>query len=351
MEKLTAAIAAIPPLDAIARQQAEQRQSQLTKPAGSLGCLETLAIRVAGMTGCPRPRLRHKAVVTVAGDHGIAAAGVSAYPQEVTAQMVLNFLSDGAAINVLARHVGARVVIVDAGVACSLPPHERLRNRKIAPGTANMLEGPAMTRQQAVQAIETGIELVEEERRLGLDILCTGDMGIGNTTPSTAIASVITGRSVAELAGRGAGLDDAGLARKMRAIEQVLEVNHPNPADALDILARVGGFEIGVIAGLILGSAAHRVPVVVDGFISTAGALIACALAPQARDYCLAGHRSAEPGHNIMLDHLGFTPILDLNMRLGEGTGAVLAASIVDAACKALDEMATFDEAGVAGKG
>ena len=240
MKKLTATIAAIPAPDSSAREEAELRQSQLTKPTGSLGHLENLAIRVAGMTGAPRPRLKDKVVLTVAGDHGIVAAGVSAYPQEVTAQMVLNFLHDGAAINVLARHAGARVVVVDAGVATPLPAHDRLRDRKIGAGTANMLEGPAMSQEQAVKAIETGIELVEEELQRGLDILCTGDMGIGNTTPSTAITSVLTGRSVTEIAGRGTGLDDAGLVRKIETIDKVLEVNHPDPTDALDVLAKVG---------------------------------------------------------------------------------------------------------------
>jgi len=350
MTQLSRVITRIPPLDTDARDAAETRQKHLTKPAGSLGLLEAYATRIAAITGKPRPRLRDIVVLTIAGDHGIATAGVSAYPQEVTAQMVLNFLHDGAAINALAGQAGARVVVVDAGVATPLPRHERLRDRRIAPGTANMLEGPAMTRQQAIQAIEAGVALVEEELLQGMDIVCTGDMGIGNTTPSTAIASVLTGRSVAEIAGRGTGLDDAGLERKIEAIERALEVNRPDPVDGLDVLAKVGGFEIGMIAGVILGGAANRIPVVIDGFISTAGALIACALAPAARDYCFAGHRSAESGHDVMLAHLGLAPILDLGLRLGEGTGAVLAAGILAAACRSLDEMATFGEAGVSGK-
>lgn len=351
MSKLAAVLDQIHPLDAEAQRQAAERQNQLTKPAGSLGRLEAIAIRVAGITGNPRPRLREKAVITVAADHGVAAAGVSAYPQEVTAQMVRNFLNNGAAINVLARHVGARVVVVDAGVAGDLPEHPALRAYKIARGTANIAEGPAMTRPQAIQAIETGIRLVEEERARGLDIVATGDMGIGNTTPSTAIAAVVTGRSPAELAGRGTGVDDAGLQRKITAIQRALEINRPDPADPIDVLAKVGGLEIGVIAGVILGAAAMRIPVVIDGFISTAGALIALRLCPPAKAYCFAGHCSAEPGHSAMLSYLGLEPILDLDMRLGEGTGAVLAMGIIEAACKALDEMATFAEAGVSQKG
>jgi len=350
MTDLATTIAGIGPLDEQAGDAAGERQVNLTKPAGSLGRLEAFAAQVAGITGNPRPRLEQIVVVTVAGDHGIAAAGVSAYPQEVTGQMVLNFLHNGAAINVLARHVGARVVIVDAGVAVDLPPHPNLRSHRIAPGTANMAEGPAMTRTQAIKALEMGIALIEEELGNGLDIVCTGDMGIGNTTPSTAIAALFTGRPVKEIAGRGTGLDDAGLSYKIGMIEKALDINRPDPTDAIDVLAKVGGFEIGTIAGIMLGAAAHRIPVVIDGFISTAGALIGAALAPQVKPYCFAGHRSAEPGHDVMLDHLGLTPILDLGMRLGEGTGAVLAAGILGAACKTLDEMATFAEAGVSGK-
>lgn len=351
MSVLNRTIAAIPPLDEEAMAEALARQAVLTKPAGSLGRLESLSIQVAGMSGCPRPRLRHKAIITVAGDHGIAAAGVSAYPQEVTTQMVLNFLHGGAAINVLARHVGARVVVVDAGVAAPLPNHPALCSMPVGRGTANMLEGPAMSREQALRTLEIGIDLVRGETEKGLDIVGTGDMGIGNTTPSTAIAAAFTGVPVAQLAGRGTGLDEAGLLRKIAAVERALVVNRPNPEDGLDVLGKVGGFEIGVIAGVILGAASRRIPVIVDGFISTAGAMVALQLAPAARSWCLAGHRSAEPGHDHMLAHLGLEPILDLGMRLGEGTGAALAMGIIDAACKTLDEMATFTEAGVAGQG
>ncbi len=344
---LEEAISCIGPLDEEAMAAARARQDQLTKPQGSLGRLEELSVQVAGITGNPRPVIREKAVIVVAGDHGVAAEGVSAYPQEVTAQMVYNFLRGGAGINVLARHVGARVTVVDAGVAADLEPHPELKIRKIGYGTGNIARGPAMSREQAVQALELGIALVEEEIARGLDIVAPGDMGIANTTPATAIAAAVTGLSPAVLVGRGTGVDDAGLARKTAAVEQALRVNRPDPRDGVDLLAKVGGFEIGTIAGIVLGAAAHRIPVVIDGFISTAGALVAAALAPQVTAYCIAAHNSAERGHRAMLEHLGLTPLLDLGMRLGEGTGAALAMSLVEAACKVLNEMATFAEAGV----
>ena len=286
----------------------------------------------------------------MAGDHGVAAEGVSAFPSEVTPQMVLNFLYGGAAINVLARHVGARVTIVDMGVATEMEPHPDLVNKKIALGTDNIAKGPAMTRQQAIQAIEAGAEVVEAEIANGLDILATGDMGIGNTTPSAAIAAALTGRTPKEIVGRGTGVDDDGLQRKITAVENALKVNLPKAEDGLDILAKVGGFEIGGLAGAILAAVAHRKPVVIDGFISTAAAMIAVSLEPKVGDYLISAHRSQELGHQIMLEWLGLEPILDLSLRLGEGTGAVLAMSLVEAACKILSEMATFSEAGVSDK-
>jgi nicotinate-nucleotide--dimethylbenzimidazole phosphoribosyltransferase len=288
-------------------------------------------------------------VIAMAGDHGVALQGVSAYPREVTPQMVLNFLHGGAAINVLARHVGARVVVVDAGVAADLDSQPGLVIKKVAHGTADMTQGPAMSREQAVQAVEAGIEVVEEEIGRGASLVATGDMGIGNTTPSSAIVAAITGLPVARVTGRGTGIDDATLAHKVAVIEKALAVNRPDPADALDVLSKVGGFEIGAIAGVILGAAAHRVPVVIDGFISTAGALIAGGLAPLARDTMIAAHDSVEIGHRAMLDHLCLVPCLDFDLRLGEGTGAALVLGIVEAACKILDEMATFESAGVSG--
>lgn len=340
----------IKPLDVETMSSARTRQDALTKPQGSLGRLETLSVQIAGITRQPRPQLRHKVVVVMAGDHGVVQEGVSAFPQEVTRQMVLNFLSGGAAINVLSRHVGARVVIVDMGVACDIPAHRNLLLRKIAYGTQNIANCPAMTLQQAEQAIMNGAAIVENEITLGLDILATGDMGIGNTTPSAAIATVLTGHPAGEIVGRGTGVDSDGLMRKITTVERALRVNQPNPTDGLDLLAKVGGFEIGGLAGAILGAAANHRPVVIDGFISTAAAMIAVTLAPKVKDYLISAHTSQELGHRLMTDWLGLTPLLDLQMRLGEGTGAVLAMSLIEAACKILDEMATFGEAGVSEK-
>jgi nicotinate-nucleotide--dimethylbenzimidazole phosphoribosyltransferase len=348
--KLSEYIAKIKPLDADAMQAARLRQDTLTKPIGSLGRLEELSIQTAGITGQAIPRLRDKCVLVMAGDHGVVAEGVSAYPQEVTPQMVLNFLRGGAAINVLARHVGARVVVVDMGVAVDLPDHPGLLKRKVAYGTRNIARGAAMSREQAIQALESGIDVVEMQIAQGMDLLATGDMGIGNTTPSAAIAAALSGASAAEIAGRGTGVDDAGLQRKIAVIERALAINRPDPKDGIDVLAKVGGFEIGGLAGAILAAAAHRRPVVVDGFISTAAAMIAVSLAPQTRHYLIAAHTSMERGHHKMMEWLGVSPLLDLKMRLGEGTGAALVMSLVEAACKTLAEMATFGEAGVSEK-
>ena len=347
MERLDATVRRIGPLDQEAMAAARARQDTLTKPRNSLGRLEDLSVQMAGIQGRAIPRIEHKAVVTMAGDHGVAREGVSAYPAEVTPQMVLNFLAGGAGINVLARHVGARVVVVDVGVAVDLPADPALVVRKVGYGTGNLATGPAMTREQAARAIEVGIEIVEAEVARGLDIVATGDMGIGNTTPSAAIVAAITGAPVAAVTGRGTGVDEAGLARKVAAVERALAVNRPDPADALDVLATVGGFEIAGLAGVIVGAAANRVAVVVDGFISGAAALIAASLAPAAKPYMIAGHLSVEGGHAYALRHLGLEPLLDLRMRLGEGTGAVLAISLVEAATKVLAQMATFSEAGV----
>jgi nicotinate-nucleotide--dimethylbenzimidazole phosphoribosyltransferase len=343
-------IAQIQPLDEAAPRAARARQNQLTKPPGSLGRLEALSIQLAGITTQPRPRFNHSIVITMAGDHGVAQQGVSAYPSEVTPQMVLNFLHGGAAINVLARHVGARVVVVDMGVSADLPPHPELVNSKIARGTRDLSVGSAMTRDEARRAVEAGIEIVTREIERGADIVATGDMGIGNTTPSSAIVAAITRRPVAQVTGRGTGVDDAGLARKVATIERALVVNMPNVSDGLDVLRKIGGFEIGGLAGVILGAAARRVPVVIDGFISGAAALIAYTLAPSVQPYLIAAHRSVEIGHRAMLDHMRLTPLFDLDLRLGEGTGAALGISLCLAACKILDEMATFADAGVSEK-
>jgi nicotinate-nucleotide--dimethylbenzimidazole phosphoribosyltransferase len=343
-------LAQIQPLDQNAMEAARARQDDLTKPRGSLGQLEAISIRMAGITGNPTPSVENKVVTTMAGDHGVVAEGVSAYPSEVTPQMVYNFLAGGAAINVLSEHVGARVVIVDMGVATDFGSHPDLIDKKIASGTGNIAQGPAMTREEALEAIESGIAIAEAELEKGLDILATGDMGIGNTTPSAAIAAAMTGRASREIVGRGTGVDDEGLERKINAVQRALDVNQPDADDAIDMLAKVGGFEIGGLTGAILAAVAHRKPVVVDGFISTAAAMLAVKLAPQVREYLFSAHRSQETGHQIMLEWLELEPMLDLGLRLGEGTGAVLAISLVEAACKILTDMATFSEAGVSDK-
>ncbi len=348
--RLQETLAHIAPLDAKAGDAARKRQDQLTKPQGSLGRLESLSIQLAGITARERPRFSRPVVITMAGDHGVARRGVSAYPSEVTPQMVLNFLNGGAAINVLARHVGAKVVVVDMGVASTMPRHEDLVDRKVAPGTADFTSGPAMTRAQAIQAIEAGIDVVSAEIERGADIVGTGDMGIGNTTPSSAIVAAVTGQPARIVTGRGTGVDDAGLAVKIDVIERGLALNRPDPADGLDVLSKVGGFEIGGLAGVMIGAASRRVPVVVDGFISGAAALVACLVAPEVRSYLVAAHRSVEIGHRVILDHLQLEPLLEFNMRLGEGTGAALGISLCLAAAKILDEMATFEQAGVSEK-
>ena len=340
----------IPSLDLAAQSAARARQDTLTKPPGSLGRLEELSLQLAAITGQPRPRLERKAVIVMAGDHGVAAEGVSAYPAEVTLQMVLNFLHGGAAINVLARQAGARVIVVDVGVAAELPAHPGLERRKVACGTQNMALGPAMTRAQAEQAIAVGLQVVEAEIAQGLDLVATGDMGIGNTTPSAAIVATLSGYPVAQVTGRGTGVDDIGLARKVAVIERALAVNQPDPRDPLDVLSKIGGLEIAGLVGVILGGAAHRVPVVIDGFISGAAALVAAALAPEVKPYLIAAHQSVEIGHRVVLEHLGLRPLLDLDLRLGEGTGAALAFHLVEASTRILNEMATFAEAGVSDK-
>jgi nicotinate-nucleotide--dimethylbenzimidazole phosphoribosyltransferase len=339
----------IRPLDTTAQEAVRVRQNTLTKPPGSLGQLEALSVQLAGITGNSRPQLPHKVIGVMAADHGVAAEGVSAYPQAVTAQMVLNFLAGGAAINVLARQVGARVVVIDMGVATSLPAHPGLVSVRLAPGTHNFVHRPAMSHPQAEQAVLAGAEWVEAEIQRGLDVLATGDMGIANTTASAAIAVAITGRPVETIVGRGTGVDEAGLRRKQTVVAQALSLNQPNPTEGLDVLAKVGGFEIGGLAGAMLGAAANRRPIVVDGFISTAAALIAVVLCPLVKDYLIAAHASQELGHRHMLEWLGLRPLLDLDLRLGEGSGAALALPLLDAACAIVTEMATFNEAGVSG--
>ncbi len=338
----------IPELDAAAMAAARQRQNELTKPTGSLGRLEELAIQLAGITGAAIPEVpAHKAVIVMAADHGVTAEGVSAYPREVTPQMVLNFLAGGAGINVLARTAGARVVVVDMGVATQLPDHADLRVVRLGPGTRNFAHEPAMTRAEAEAAIAAGASVLEREVERGLDLVATGDMGIGNTTAASAVVAALTGRPAAEVVGRGTGIDDETYARKVRVIGSALALHQPDPADGLDVLAKVGGYEIGGLAGVIVAAAAHRIPVVLDGFISGAAALVAASLAPGCVPYLIAAHRSVEVGHRVVLDRLGLRPLLELDLRLGEGTGAALAMPIIDAAVRAHREMATFAEAHV----
>lgn len=347
---MTLELPPIPALDLQAEARARSRQDTLTKPPGSLGRLESLSIQIAGITGADRPSVARKAVIVMAGDHGVTAEGVSAYPSAVTPQMVLNFAHGGAAINVLARQAGARVVVVDVGVAAEIPYQAGVLSRKVAAGTANMARGSAMTREQAEAGVQVGLDVVADEIERGLDLVATGDMGIGNTTPSAAIVAAMTRLPAATVTGRGTGVDDAGLARKVAAIERALAVNEPDPHDALDVLGKLGGFEIAGLAGVMIGAAARRVPVVVDGFISGAAAMIAVGLRPEIKPYLIAAHQSVEIGHRVMLDHLGLRPLLDLDLRLGEGTGAVLAFNLVEAAVRILNEMATFAEAGVSNK-
>ena len=347
MASLEKVIQEIGPMDEIAMAAARYRQDSLTKPRGSLGRLEELSIKVAGIKGKASSRFHDKVIVVMAADHGVVAEGVSLYPQEVTAQMVRNFLRGGAGINVLARQAFARVVVVDMGVAAMLESHPDLVSKKVALGTRSMMRGSAMSREEAIDAIEAGLEIVEQEVEKGLDIIGTGDMGIGNTTSSSAITAAMTGKPVAGVTGRGTGIGDKQLTHKLRVIEEALKVNQPDPRDGLDVLAKVGGFEIGGLVGVMIGAAVHRIPIVIDGFISTAAALIVTKMAPQLRDFLIAAHVSAEKGHRVALKHLGLKPLLDLRMRLGEGTGAALAIFIIDAAVKTLTEMATFSEADV----
>ena len=339
------------PQDSDYRAQAKARLDQLALPHWALGDLMDLAIDLAGMTRSLAPPVGRKAIVTMAGDHGVTVEGVSKFPKEVTPQMVVNFVNGGAGINALARQAGAEVRVVDMGAVddfVDLVRAGQVIAKKIGRGTANMVYGPAMTRTHAVMAVEAGIE-VANLLAPEVDVFGTGEMGIGNTTPSTAIAAVLTGRPVAEVTGRGTGIDDDQLRHKIKVVERAIARNRPDPTDGLDVLAKVGGFEIGGIAGLILGAAAHRKPVLVDGFISTAGAMIACVLEPFVRDYIICAHRSVEPGHGALIDKLGRRPLLDLNLRLGEGTGAALAMNVVEAAVHVLTEVATFAEAGVSG--
>ncbi|WP_420799335.1 nicotinate-nucleotide--dimethylbenzimidazole phosphoribosyltransferase [Ktedonospora formicarum] len=346
MEQLREQLTRIQPLDKDAIQQATQRQQQLTKPAGSLGRLEEIAIRLAGIQGTPIPKIQRRDVIVMAADHGVTREGVSAYPAEVTPQMVLNFLSGGAAINALARQAEAAVSIVDVGVATELH-HPQLIERKIALGSANMVEGPALTSEQLFKAIQVGFDVLDEIAHQGSDLVAIGEMGIGNTTAASAISATLLQQPVEALTGYGTGINEQQRQHKIQVLQRAVQQNQPDPHDPLDVLAKVGGLEIAALTGVVIAAAAHRIPVLIDGFISSSAALIACALQPRITDYLFAGHASVEPGHRLILAQLGLTPLLSLDMRLGEGTGAVLAMHILEAALRTHREMATFADAGV----
>jgi nicotinate-nucleotide--dimethylbenzimidazole phosphoribosyltransferase len=326
---------------------ARQRLDHLTKPRGSLGRLEELAVRAVVITGDPMPRVEAPVIFTLAGDHGVATEGVSAYPQAVTVQMVQNLARGGAGVNVLARHAGVRVVVADFGVMSPVAAGNGIVDCRLGAGTRSITRGPAMTREEAVQAIGAGATLVHDEAP---DCVGTGEMGIGNTTAASALTAALTGADPAMVTGRGTGVADDVWVRKVGAVEQALAVNRPDPGDPLGVLAAVGGFEIAGLVGVVLAGAARRVPVVLDGFITTAAALVAARLAPAVRGYLIAAHRSAEPGHVRLLEALSLTPYLELGMRLGEGTGAALGIGLMRAALACYREMATFDEAGVSGR-
>ena len=341
---------AIPPFDEQTAAWAAARQRELTKPAGALGRLEDLSVQLAGITAQERPKVERKAIILMAADHGVAQEGVSAYPAQVTRQMAANIAAGGAAVSVLARQAGARVVAVDIGIAGDTGAIEGLLQCKVAPGSKNMREGPALSRAQVEQAINVGLRVLRGQAEQGLDIVALGEMGIGNTTPAAALTAVFTAAPVEQVTGRGTGLDDAGLAHKMDVIKRSIRINRPDADDALDVLSKVGGLDIAGLVGVIIGAASLRLPVVVDGFISAAAALAAVKLMPQVRPYLIASHRSVEAGHDVICKYMGFEPLLDLNMRLGEGSGAVLALHLVEAAARILNEMSTFSDAGVSQK-
>lgn len=349
---LQATIEKIVPVSADWRLKARKHLDNLAIPLGSLGELLDLAEQLSAIKETLKPSVTSKAVVTMAGDHGVVEEGVSAFPQAVTLQMVANFIAGGAAINVLASVAGARVVVADMGVASDLDGSfaEKMLSCKVGYGTRNMAKGPAMSREQAIKSLEAGIEIAGRLIGEGVELLATGDMGIGNTTPSSAILAALSGRSVRDVTGRGTGINDEALENKVRVIEKALDLNKPDSEDAIDVLSKVGGFEIGGIAGLILGAASHKVPVVVDGFISSAGALLAKKIAPASLDYMISGHQSMEYGHRFMLEELGLKPLLNLNLRLGEGTGAALAMNLVESAAQVIGKMLTFEDAGVCRK-
>ena len=349
MQRLRSILEAITSVDRNLEPEIRAHLDNLTKPPGSLGELEDLAARYCLITDSTAPQVGKKRIITFAGDHGVAIEGVSAFPSEVTPQMVYNMLAGGAAINVLAKHVGADLRVVDIGVADPLEGASDLYRRKVKPGTDNISKGPAMTEEEAIQAIQVGVELAHAAADDGVTLLGTGEMGIANTTPSSALYASLIPCPVVEVTGRGTGIDDAMFKNKIDVIERALEVNAHLFSDPLRTLAAVGGLEIAGICGLVLGAAGRRLPIVVDGFISSAAALVALRLREQVGDYLFFSHCSAEAGHRTFFDRMGFRPILDLDMRLGEGTGAALAMNVIEAAVKIYNDMATFDSAGVSG--
>lgn len=345
---LTDTLDAITPVSQEALDAATQRQAILTKPAGSLGLLEEIGIQLAGIADLCPPPVPERAVVGVfAGDHGVCAQGVTPWPQEITVSMLQNMAAGGAAVNVLSRGAEAEVVLTDVGVLHDYPATDGVRNRNIARGTADLSVGPAMGRDEAVRALTVGIETAAEAVAGGAQILLTGEMGIGNTTASSALIAVFTGTDAQTVTGRGSGLDDEALARKVDVIERALALHSPDPADPVGVLAAVGGLEQAALAGFILGAAAHKVPVILDGVIASAAACVAVALAPEVRGYLIAGHAGAEPGITQALAFLNLRALVDLGLRLGEGTGAVLALPTVQASARILGEMATFADAGI----
>lgn len=354
MEKIKKTITDIKELDNNLIEKTQKRLDNLTKPQGSLGRLEDLAKKIVGITNKENPSLKNKVIFTLAADHGVTEEGISAFPKEVTAQMVYNFLSGGAGINVLAKYVGAKVVVVDIGVAEKIQNSklktQNFREKKINLGTKNFTKEPAMTKEEAINTVNTGIELVKEELANGIDIIGIGEMGIGNTTCASAITAVITGANIEEITGKGTGITDEKLKNKIEIIKKAIKINQPDKNDAIDILHKVGGFEIGGMAGIILAATANRIPVVIDGFISGAAALLAYKLEPKTVNYMIASHVSVEPGHKIILDYLKLKPLFNLDMRLGEGTGATLGINLAQMSINILTEMATFESAGVSNK-
>lgn len=347
MERLDNILDSIKSPDEAFFKKAREQLNKMAIPRGSLGRLEEFAQRMVAITGTLRPEIRNKKVVVFAGDHGVVEEGVSAFSQEVTMQMVYNFNRGGAGINVLSRQVGADVIVVDIGVAGDLRPEEGLLLKKVAKGTRNMTKGPAMSREEALKALLIGVDLAYDLKSQKVDIIGTGDMGIGNTTPSSAITAVLTGEVVEKVTGRGTGINNKMLANKVEVIRKAIRKNQPNPDDPLDVLSKVGGFEIAGIAGLIIGSSFHKIPVVIDGFISTTAAMVAVSMNAAIKGYIFASHQSVERGHKVLLKHLKQKPMLNLSMRLGEGTGAVLGIGLIESGVRIINEVWTFDEAGV----